>query len=514
MTRGVKQGDPLSPLLFNLVLDELLTSLPSDIGFQLGPHLINGLGFADDVILVSASKPGMDKLLQHASDFFKSRSLALNSKKSFALRLIPSTKNRIVVPDRRASFLLSNEPLRLIDQHSTFTYLGINFDPSGKLSLNLKLLSDLLLKLRKAPLKPQQKLSLLKSNILPRFAYRLTLGRLTIGLLERFDTLVRQFVKDLLRLGHDTPDSGIHASVKDGGLGVPSMTLLVPSSLIRRLSKLDRSSDPIVSSLMSLGFLPKLLEKCQSILTRFGPLDPTSSYSHSWGKLWHTTTDGRPTSDFSTHSFGQSWLLAPAPYLTGREFCELTKLRLGRLETRVTSSRGRPTVKSCRFCNALSESVNHISQSCYATHGLRIRRHNKLLSKLTSILKPCRDLQLFVEPRIITPQALFKPDLIIVSSDSILVVDMIVTGDGPGALKRAADAKILKYDTSEFNNHLRSLHGAKKVTHMPFVMSCRGCYWTPNDRILDLAKAKSRRSEFVHASMSWTIKIWKFFCML
>ena len=39
--RGVLQGDPLSPILFNLVINKLLERLPSEIGVDLAGRKIN-----------------------------------------------------------------------------------------------------------------------------------------------------------------------------------------------------------------------------------------------------------------------------------------------------------------------------------------------------------------------------------------------------------------------------------------------------------------------------------------
>ena len=51
---GVKQGCPLSPLLFNLIMDELLERLKTKkIGVQIGEELITFMAFADDLDLVT-----------------------------------------------------------------------------------------------------------------------------------------------------------------------------------------------------------------------------------------------------------------------------------------------------------------------------------------------------------------------------------------------------------------------------------------------------------------------------
>ena len=58
MARGVKQGDPMSPFLFNLVLDTCLRKLEGSVRL-IDALRLNHIAFADDVVLI-ASK--MDEL--------------------------------------------------------------------------------------------------------------------------------------------------------------------------------------------------------------------------------------------------------------------------------------------------------------------------------------------------------------------------------------------------------------------------------------------------------------------
>lgn len=49
-TCGVKQGDPMSPMIFNMIMDRMLRKLPNDIGTRIGELTINAAAFADDLL--------------------------------------------------------------------------------------------------------------------------------------------------------------------------------------------------------------------------------------------------------------------------------------------------------------------------------------------------------------------------------------------------------------------------------------------------------------------------------
>ena len=64
VTNGVKQGGILSPMLFNVYMNDLSIKLnQSGIGGVIEGHLINHLFYADDLCLISLSSAGMQKLL-------------------------------------------------------------------------------------------------------------------------------------------------------------------------------------------------------------------------------------------------------------------------------------------------------------------------------------------------------------------------------------------------------------------------------------------------------------------
>ena len=65
VSKGIKQGGILSPMLFNVYMDQLSIRLNrSGIGGDIGGLLINHLCYAADLCLISLSSAGMQSLLE------------------------------------------------------------------------------------------------------------------------------------------------------------------------------------------------------------------------------------------------------------------------------------------------------------------------------------------------------------------------------------------------------------------------------------------------------------------
>ena len=64
VTNGVKQGGVLSPTLFCVYIDGLL-SMPSktEYGCYIGPHFVGALAYADDLVLLAPTPTAMRRML-------------------------------------------------------------------------------------------------------------------------------------------------------------------------------------------------------------------------------------------------------------------------------------------------------------------------------------------------------------------------------------------------------------------------------------------------------------------
>jgi len=67
--RGTKQGDPLSPALFNAVLEGVMRNLrikwkSQRVGLRVGSDILNNLRFADDILLIGRSRAQIRHMLE------------------------------------------------------------------------------------------------------------------------------------------------------------------------------------------------------------------------------------------------------------------------------------------------------------------------------------------------------------------------------------------------------------------------------------------------------------------
>ena len=98
--RGIKQGCPLSPLLFNLVLEGIIPQIEnSEGGYQFkGGNRLKILVYADDICLIGQEKEDIQRSLDMLTKFTDWAGLTIKISKCGSLSLINNKSRKYVEP--------------------------------------------------------------------------------------------------------------------------------------------------------------------------------------------------------------------------------------------------------------------------------------------------------------------------------------------------------------------------------------------------------------------------------
>ena len=396
LMRGVKQGDPLSSLLFNLVIDELFDLIGDDYGYEVANGTrTNARCFADDLVLVSGSKIGMGELLSTTTKFLKARGLAINPSKCISIGLAKGFKGKKSKIETESIFRIDGVPVPMLGFiDNTTRYLGVAFSSLGASNSHQiwKNIKEVLEKIENMKIKPQHKIDLLRSFIIPRFVYSLTHTEIYPNLLLQVDRFIRQTVRKILHLPVSLSNEFFYLSIKDGGLQLANLHDLVGISKIKIYKSIKLSTDTVLKHLVE--------SQCSFLHERYlnaiqlGGIQPSSEINQRKAQItkerrtaFANKIHGVGFEIFSTSPRTNTWLDGTFRGMSAKDYIRGIKLRTNSLETKVTCTRGLAVPKTCSLCGKGDESLMHLLQFCDGTRPMRYTRHHRVRHKVSDLLR-------------------------------------------------------------------------------------------------------------------------------
>jgi hypothetical protein len=252
--KGVKQGCPLSPLLFDLAIDPLLKAVETmhrDDGYrmQIGSETVSTpiQAYADDILLFSESKEGMDKILETVKLYGEYANIRLNPKKCKSYYKCGKYDEEGRPPE---NIQIYGEDLQYVNINEVIEYLGapIGARKNAKLNFaekNIEAFRKDLRRIMQSGLKVSQKMNAIKTFISPQLDFYLMNGQVKVEDVQGLDIEVRRIVNETLK-GPPLPIDFFYTNWKDGGASMICLEerkeVMVLTNLAHLLCSIDRST--------------------------------------------------------------------------------------------------------------------------------------------------------------------------------------------------------------------------------------------------------------------------------
>ena len=253
---GVKQGCPLSPILFNLCIELIIrrvkaaaATLKSGSCVHYGSPL-SCLAYADDLVIVARNKDALQRLLDAASEAAHIVGFQFRPDKCASLTLTstPQRATFVTVQD----FTIQGHHIPALTKEEPYRYLGV---PIG-LVHNIDDLPTIVPALIKhieligaSLLAPWQKIDALRTFVQPCLSYALRAGDPLMQSLDLYKATLLRTLRDICNLPTRASASYFFSHKRTGGMAFQDPRTECDVMVIAQAVRILSSSDPAVAAM-------------------------------------------------------------------------------------------------------------------------------------------------------------------------------------------------------------------------------------------------------------------------
>ncbi|GFS32863.1 retrovirus-related Pol polyprotein from type-1 retrotransposable element R2, partial [Nephila pilipes] len=220
MRAGVRQGCPLSAILFNLSLEQILKTGISAPGFRLYGQEVKCLAYADDLLLLGQSPVDLQDNINSICGVAALAGLRFKPSKCASLSF-NYTGNKRSIDD--ASFLVAGTPIRNINDQEAYKYLGV------------------------------RKLTAIRAHVLSRAEFLCRNSHIQKRDVADLDKTLISTGKRILNLPTRANVNLVHLSTNKGGAALPHFRALLDVHAISHAFRLLASDDQLTSDVAFAG---------------------------------------------------------------------------------------------------------------------------------------------------------------------------------------------------------------------------------------------------------------------
>ena len=412
--QGVKQGCILSPTLFNIFLSDFQPLIETDACDPVQLSDLTNLGcliWADDILLLSKSKEGLQNMLNALNIYAKKNGMALNIKKT-KIMIFNKTGRHL-----SRNFYFGNERL---DTTRQYKYLGFLVTPSGEINSGLKDLKDRALRaFSKLKNKmgitfrnqPSITIKIFRSIVEPILLYASDWwGVMKMPTSNPIETLFMSFCKQLLGVQKQTTNNGVLLE-----LGLVPLMILAQKKAVKNWLRIasGENCNPLVIESYQNAFSQNLSwpENIENLISGIGLrqsfLDADSDiheqvcqrqrdvfHQNAFIDIKREDSKLRTYGKFKTEPGFEKYL---DNIQCVKERIALTKLRLSNHVLMIEKGRHLNVDKNlrfCPFCPGIVEDEKHFIARCPQYRHLRTELLNNAKDTIPSILNHSDDQKL------------------------------------------------------------------------------------------------------------------------